>query len=173
MQGNPSSIESFMENDQWLLVKIWKSDCGICAKAAPAMMDLDRMHEEIKLIGISIDGQSQEGKRRAQWFIDRFQLNFPNLLVDFLEFELFYLVLAQEPFRGTPTYILYNPMGQMMAVQPGILSPESILRFIEKNSPTQTPIQAPTQNNTEIPLAPEPVYETVYENSYEVSVDVQ
>jgi len=41
------------------------------------------------------------------------------------------IVVAEEALRGTPTYLLFDPEGEIRGVQAGHLQPERVEAFIE------------------------------------------
>jgi thioredoxin-related protein len=45
-----------------------------------------------------------------------------------------YLALTEESFTGTPTYLMFNPQGDLIAHVPGKLRMADVERFIAENS---------------------------------------
>ena len=134
LEGQPATIESFAGDGKWLVVMIWAHDCGICHIEAP---DYARFHNEhkdkdVRVLGISMDGA--EHKAKAEAFIARHDLPFPNLIGEPALVALNYMNLTMEQFRGTPTFLVYSPDGKLTAAQPGALPTSSVEAFIARNS---------------------------------------
>ena len=60
------------------------------------------------------------------------QVNFPNLLSDAVEISGILYTAAGESLVGTPTMIVYNPQGELAAVQPGPVMAQDLIRFIQR-----------------------------------------
>ncbi|WGZ96077.1 MAG: hypothetical protein QJT81_08935 [Candidatus Thiothrix putei] len=48
------------------------------------------------------------------------------------EVDKYLYTTAKESFIGTPTFMVYNPQGELLAVQPGAVTAEELSSFIEK-----------------------------------------
>jgi len=44
-----------------------------------------------------------------------------------------YEIISRGPWVGTPTILVYNPKGELLAAQPGAVPTELIEEFIEQN----------------------------------------
>lgn len=131
--GQPRSIESYAGGGKWLVVMVWAHDCGICNQEAPSYARFHEARKEVdaRVLGLSIDGAA--GKAEALAFIARHQLPFPNLLGEPEVAGLKYQMLTQEGLRGTPTFLLYGPDGELRAAQAGAVSIKALEAFIAKN----------------------------------------
>jgi len=110
--GQPGDFAKDFDNGKWTLVKIWQAACHVCGEQAPMMSEahLERS-EDFNVIGISIDGR--KGLASANRFISRHQ---------------------PAGFRGTPSYLLFNPDNKLMAAQPGMISKDALFQFIDSQS---------------------------------------
>jgi peroxiredoxin len=132
--GNPQQLEDHTGDGKWLVVMIWASDCHICnAEAATyARFHESQRGKDVGVLGISMDGE--ENKAAALAFIERHDLPFPNLIGEPGMISLYYASLTQESLRGTPTFLIFDPDGELAAAQAGAVSPEAINRFIAKKN---------------------------------------
>ena len=133
MQGNITSLEQQKEADKWTVVMIWASDCHVCNQEANQYSAFHTEHadKDAKIIGVSIDGQ--EGKADADEFIKRNEVIFPNLIGDIRTVADWYQGLTGEAFRGTPTFVVFGPDGEIQAAQPGAVPPSVIEKFMTKS----------------------------------------
>ena len=83
-----------------------------------------------------MDGQAK--KAAALAFIERHDLPFPNLIGEPAMISLYYSALTQESLRGTPTFLIFDPEGELAAAQAGAVSPEAVDRFIAKKNAMRT-----------------------------------
>ena len=133
MQGNITTLEEQQQSDKWTVVMIWASDCHVCNKESGQYSDFHTTHadKDAQIIGISIDGQA--GKDDAEDFIDRNGVIFPNLIADFSAVANWYQLNTGEPFRATPTFVVFGPEGKVRATQPGAVPPAMIETFMASN----------------------------------------
>ena len=59
---------------------------------------------------------------------------FANILTDPIEMHLWLTNNAEEGLIGTPTFMIFNPEGDLKALQPGILPIASLEKYIKANS---------------------------------------
>lgn len=89
----------------------------------------DHAKTDATVLGISMDGFDQVEKSRR--FIERHELNFPNLLMTLNQQE--FLKFGGGRYVGTPTFYIYNPDGKLLAKNIGPVTPEEIEAFIKAN----------------------------------------
>jgi peroxiredoxin len=132
--GNARDIADFTGNGKWLVVMIWASDCQVCNAEAYKYVDFHTFHKDndARMLGISMDGAAKKNAARA--FIDRHNVNFPNLIGEPQDVAGLYTRLTGQPWRGTPTFLIYSPSGELRAQQVGAVPPHLIEQFIQKNS---------------------------------------
>ena len=124
--GNTTSISSYAGKGHWTIMQAWISTCTICNKEMPAFVKNSPRFPNTKIIGISLDGNKQP----AQQFVTKHHVNFPTLLSDTREFNNYLLRTAEEKLNGTPTYLIFNPTGQLVAVQQSHVPFGTIYNFI-------------------------------------------
>jgi len=134
-KNNPKTIKDFTGNGKWLLVMFWASNCHICNKEAHQYVDFHFTHsdKDATVLGISIDGQARF--KEAEKFIKRHNIDFPNLIGEPEAVMALYSEYSNSRWVGTPSFLLFNPQGELKAAQVGAIPPEIIEDFIEKNTP--------------------------------------
>lgn len=121
-----TSIEANIGKGQWTVMQAWVSTCGICNKEMPDFVKNAPRFPNTKVIGISLDGNRQS----AQQFVNKHGVNFPTLLSTTNEFNRYLSKVAEEELEGTPTYLIFDPQGQLAGVQQGHIPFGSIYNFI-------------------------------------------
>ena len=132
--NKPADIKDYIADDKWLLVMIWASDCHICNREAHAYVDFNFKHEEknARVLGISIDGQAK--KKAAELFIQRHEINFPNLISEPDSLANWFEKLTGQNWMGTPTLLLYSPEGELKVQQIGAIPLELVEKFIQRET---------------------------------------
>lgn len=133
-KGNPRTIESFTGKGKWVLVMFWASDCHICNKEAHEYVDFHFTHsdKDAVVLGVSIDGKA--GFKDAVKFIKKHSIDFPNLIGEPEDVTAIYSDYAKSRWVGTPSFLLFNPEGKLMAAQVGAVPSDVIEKFIEQAS---------------------------------------
>lgn len=133
-KGNPQVLENYTGKGKWLIVMLWASDCYICNKEAHQYVDFHLIHadEDATVLGISLDGESR--KKEAENFIEKHNIDFPNLIAEPEYVSAMYKNLTDQFFSGTPTFLIFSPDGKLKATQAGAVPTSLIEDFIKKNS---------------------------------------
>ena len=132
--GKPQQIKNYAGQGKWLVVMIWASDCHVCNVEAAQYI---QFHEQYKnknahVLGISLDGQDK--KADAEKFIQRHHVTFKNLIGEPLEVAQWFVDLTGADWVGTPTFLIYNPKGELVIQQAGAVPVNLIEEFIAKES---------------------------------------
>jgi len=132
--GTQVDLKSLIGNGKWTLVMLWAVDCHICHEQKP---EISRFHNEHKdtdahVVGISLDGVSNID--RVKGYIGDNDVSFPNYVGNVAIIASNYFAMTEESFRGTPTYLLFNPEGELLGNNPGPLRVKAIEEFIERNT---------------------------------------
>ena len=131
IDGKIQNVNQYIGKGKWTVVVFWAHDCHICNLEISQMTFFhdDHAKKDATVLGISMDGFKQVEKSKA--FIERHELNFPNLLIEVnrTEFRKF----GGGGYVGTPTFYLYNPAGELLAKNIGPVSPEDLEKFIQSN----------------------------------------
>ena len=135
---SPASPEDYRTPGQWLVVMVWASDCPVCNQEAHAYQDFHFAHSDhdASVLGISLDGSARLEEARA--FVSRHGVEFPNLIGEPARVAEFYMAATGTPWVGTPSFLLYDPEGELAAGQAGAVPVEIIERFITSRSGTST-----------------------------------
>ncbi len=126
LKGQATSIEAFTGKGKWLIVQAWSSNCSICDKAMPGLVKASRSFPNARVLGVSLDGN----KHTTQKFVNKHHINFPTLISNNNEFNDYLLKVADEGLRGTPTYLIFDPKGNLKAMQPGDIPPTTLQNFL-------------------------------------------
>ena len=113
---------------------IWPFRCPICQKELPAYADLARRQNSgiFTVIGLSIDGH--EGFGGAWALLEELGNDFKSLIGEADEVADFVLSHSRQPLQGTPTIMIFNPNGILVAFQGGPVPVDSIEVFIAQRS---------------------------------------
>lgn len=132
--GNPVQFEDYITAKQWTVVMFWASDCHVCNVEANQFVKLhtDYQNKNIRVLGVSVDGNVK--KADAQEFINIHNINFPNLIGEPETIASLYNQYTNETWLGTPTFMVFSPLGKVMAQRTGMLPPELIIGFIENQT---------------------------------------
>jgi thiol-disulfide isomerase/thioredoxin len=133
LDNSPTSLDAYVGRGNWVLVKFWASDCGICLRTSPEISALHRRHvnDGLQVVGVAIDGY--DNLAAIQDYLNRTRPSFTNLVGELREIAAAYTVETEEGFRGTPTYLLYDPTGKLVGNNPGPVRPAAVEAFIEKH----------------------------------------
>jgi len=130
--GSTVSLDDHVGKSRWTLLMFWAHDCGVCKAEFPSLSEFNEQRSDVDVIGISIDGE--ENIQLAEAFLDSTKPSFSSYISSLNLVALNYSALTQEEFRGTPTFLLFSPEGELIGNNPGKLSIASLENFIERNS---------------------------------------
>ena len=132
LDGESKTVESEIGKGKWVVVKVWAADCHVCNAEAETYAQFHEAQGEdgIRMLGLSMDGDVQKAKA----YVERHDLPFPSLLGDSRSVSTFYRALTKQPLLGTPSILVFDTKGEMVAAQAGPVPPEVIERFVEQQS---------------------------------------
>lgn len=139
LNGKKDTISNHIGKDKWTIVEIWESNCSACRMHMPEMVKFDGKLKNARILGISLDGQA--GIDNAEDFLAEYDVKFPTIITNYVEMNIWMQKAIGESLMGTPTFILFDPKGKLVAAQPGIVSVASLEKFITDNS-AKTPATA-------------------------------
>lgn len=136
LDGRARSLEEFTGQGGWLVVMIWASDCHVCNAEAHQYVDFHDMHagRDAAVLGISIDGPDLAA---AKAFVQRHSVSFPNLIGEPADVARLYARLGGGRFVGTPSFLIFDPAGELRARQAGAVPGSVIEEFIDSAGRTQ------------------------------------
>ena len=136
-EGHTTTVEQYFNGEHWLVVVIWSVMCPICQKELPAYADLAERQKSgiFTVLGLSIDGNVGFGDAWA--LLEELSDDFESLIGEADEVAEFYLAHSGQPFQGTPSIMIFNPSGILVAFQAGPVPVDSIEEFIAQRSNRQ------------------------------------
>lgn len=143
LNGKKDSINNHIGKDKWTILEIWESSCGACRMHMPEMVKFDGKLKNARILGVTLDGQ--DGIDDAEDFIAEYDVKFPTIVTNYVEMNIWMEQSIGESLRGTPTFILFDPQGKLVAAQPGIVAVASLEKFITENSVAKVPSQEQAQ----------------------------
>jgi len=129
----PAALDGFTGKGQWVVLKIWASDCHICNREAYQYVDFHEFHKDTDavMLGLSLDGDDPAA---ASSFIERHEIPYPNLIADYATGTGWYTSVTDRKWVGTPTFLIYDPSGKLRAQQVGAVPVALIEQFIADNT---------------------------------------
>ena len=140
LDGTRTTIEDNVGKGKWTVAEIWSYTCHNCHEHMPSMVKFDGKMENTRLIGIAIDGSDKTGVKRAKSMIEKHDISFKSITSNPIEMNDWILSNLNEPgtpaeevrrLRGTPTFMIFNPEGEVVAFQPGLVSTVDMEKFIK------------------------------------------
>ncbi len=134
LSGEVVNIGDKIGKGKWVLVMFWATDCAICKMQEPTISSFHEARSEIdaEVIGISIDGPDKMDE--VKQYLKENKLSYPNYVSDVISVSFNYNAITQSQFRGTPTYMLFNPEGKLLGDNPGPIGLEALENFIDSRS---------------------------------------
>jgi len=123
---------------QWTLVQLWALDCVVCEEQKPGLSELNNNYDELTVLGLSLDGLGNAVDVRER--LASKQLSFDNFIAELNSVVAQLQSAFDSEYIGTPTYILYSPVGKIVAVQPG---PIDLQKLPEQLKLTKVETQTP------------------------------
>lgn len=109
---------------RWVLVNFWATWCPPCLKEIPDLISLYEDRKDIMVIGVAMDSDPQE----IMNFVRSLSINYPIVLGNRK------IASQLDEISLLPSTFFYDPDGNPAARQLGIISRESIEKFIESKS---------------------------------------
>jgi len=132
--SDAESIQDHLITGTWNVVMIWAHDCVACNQEAADYAALHSRHtgNTAEVLGISMDGEGFHIE--AQQFVERHNLTFPSLLIEPAELVSYYESMTQTPWIGTPSFMIFDPQGDLAAKQAGAIPAHLIDQFLEQHA---------------------------------------
>jgi len=133
LDGKVRQLSDYTGKGKWLIVMIWASDCLICNKEAFHYEEFyqQHRHKDATVLGISVDGMAKVADARQ--FIQAHKLTFPNLIGDLDQVGVMVADSSGMQWVGTPTFLIYNPAGELKVADSGAVPVPLIEEYIAKH----------------------------------------
>ncbi len=132
--GHKHSLHEYTANGKWNVVVVWGPKCPACIEEMPAieMMYSNMDKSRFSVLGLALDYPSfgYAKVKQVKAFVDDNMLDFPNLLISSQIFDQ----LGLGRLQGTPTIIIANPQGKVVAIQAGAIPRKDIEAFLKKQA---------------------------------------
>ncbi|MEE9494449.1 MAG: TlpA disulfide reductase family protein [Gammaproteobacteria bacterium] len=134
LAGESHSLDTIIGDGKWTLIMFWATDCNICRQQEPLISAFHEKHRDsdAKVVGIAIDGFEKQA--RVKQHLQDNPLSYPNYIGSLPMIGFNYQALTEESFRGTPTYLLFTPEGELVGANPGPMKMQALESFIDKRS---------------------------------------
>ena len=134
IDGDPVTDEADVGTGKWQIVMIWSTDCSVCRAMKPLLSEFHDQHKDTdaKVYGVALDGRANI-ERVQQYMVDH-NVSFPTFVGELDLIAINYEINSSTPFMGTPTYLMFNPVGELVAIDFGELDMQAVERFISRNS---------------------------------------
>jgi peroxiredoxin len=132
--GAPHKLAEYIGKGKWTVVMFWASDCRVCNAEVGQYIQFNDANKDASMLGVSLDGLAHLDAARD--FVKRHAVDFPNLVAEPDEVAELYQTLTSNPWVGTPSFLVYNPKGELLAAQAGAVPTELITKFIKENTQT-------------------------------------
>ena len=134
LKGDTVNLADQIGQGKWTLVMFWQVECSVCRQQEPIISEFHEKYKDLnaEVIGISIDGMQRIDDVKE--FLAARDLSYPNYVGDLGMMAFNYQAITEVPFRGTPTYLLFNPAGELLGDNPGPVRMEALEKFIASRS---------------------------------------
>lgn len=135
LDGHNTPLSAYFEPGKWTMFMMWTTYCGICRAQYPTVSAFHDKHKDsdAKVVGISLDGYAEVDKVRR--YIASKPMSFDNTVTEVEAITPAYEKITEDKFTGTPTYLLFDPSGALIAHVPGELTMEDVEQFMADNTP--------------------------------------
>ena len=134
ISGKPVTTEADVGIGKWQVVMIWATDCHICSIMKPRMSAFHDKHKDsdAQVYGVALDGAANLDA--VQKYMKDHKVTFPTYIGEMGLIAANFEINAEVRLSGTPTYMLFNPEGKLVAIDYGMLEIEALESFISRNS---------------------------------------
>lgn len=120
--GRPDRLNATVKSNGWTLVMLWAHDCIPCERQKPL---IEKFYRHNKTRGLSVVGISTDSKALREKATETYRASktsFTNYYFEGSNFSSAYDKFTGRDFLGTPTYMVYDPNGQLRGTHTGTLN---------------------------------------------------
>ena len=134
LAGETVPLSHYFEPGKWTMVMMWTTYCGTCRAQYPVVSEFHDRHKDkgAKVVGLSLDGWGEAEKVRN--YVANGKMSFDSAIADVDRLLTAYLAITEEAFTGTPTYLLFDPSGDLVAHVPGTITVSDVEAFIAEET---------------------------------------
>lgn len=128
--GNSTSVDTLLPINQWTLVMLWSIDCVACEEQKPM---IDAFHQDHHRSNARVIGVSTDGDKNLPSVIEHANkrpTSFNNYIAVSGTFAESYSAATGKKFFGTPTYLLYDTSGSLVATHAGVIDRKLLERIV-------------------------------------------
>lgn len=119
--GPETQLDALLKPKAWTVVMIWSLDCVACERQKPMLSQFHKDHHQGKaqVLGLASDGD--QFIQRLDEHMSGSPTDFTNYAPNTDSFYADYLTITGKKFKGTPTYMFFDPKGKLAGVHAGTL----------------------------------------------------
>ena len=134
--GKTTTIKNYLGKGKFTVLEVWSTHCPACREHMPSMVKFDGKLKNTQILGISLDGQDEADA--VDDFMLEYNMKFPNLISNAVEMNIWMQQNSPEGLIGTPTFMIFNPKGELLAMQAGPVKVDQMEKLILSKSNTST-----------------------------------
>ncbi len=130
--GKITTVNDYLGKGKFTIVEVWSTNCPACRKHMPSMVEFDGKLKNTQILGISLDTQAEADA--VDDFIMEYNIEFPILISNAIEMNIWMQQNSPEGLIGTPTFMIFNPKGELFAMQAGPVGIDQMEKLILSKS---------------------------------------
>ncbi len=127
LQGKEQRLQDY--RGKWVLVNFWATWCPPCLEEIPDLVSLHEAHKkaDMVVIGVALDSS----KESVVEFVAKKRVSYPVVVGDYDQ------AAQVGEVEALPTSYLYDPTGELVSYQQGMVTRASVESYIKSKSKKQ------------------------------------